>query len=80
MEGAMMNTVTRQIQGEEMLETLYALNSYSLHPSPPYQDKDEWMTVVRERKGVTSYATFEDDKPVSNAASTAMTQNVRGKL
>ena len=75
-----MNTVTRQIQGEEMLETLYALNSYSLHPSPPYQDKDEWMTVVRERKGVTSYATFEDDKPVSNAASTAMTQNVRGKL
>jgi len=75
-----MNIVTRQIQGEEMLETLYALNSYSLHPSPPYQDRDEWMAVVRERKGVTSYATFEDNKPVSNAASTTMTQNMRGKL
>jgi len=75
-----MNIVTRQIQGEEMLETLYALNSYSLHSSPPFQDKDEWMAVVRERKGVTSYATFEDNKPVSNAASTAMTQNMHGKL
>jgi len=75
-----MNITTRHLQGEEMLETLYAQNQYSLHPSPPFQNKEEWMAVVRERKGVTCYATFEDDKPVSNAASTAMTQNMRGKL
>ena len=75
-----MNIDTRQVQDEEMLETLYILNSYSLHPSPPYQNKDEWMAVVRERKGVTCYAAFEEEQPVSVAASTAMTQNMRGKL
>jgi len=75
-----MKATTRRLQGEEMLETLYTLNSYSLHPSPPYQNKDEWMMIVRERKGVTCYATFEDERPVSNAVSTAMTQNMRGML
>ncbi len=75
-----MNITTRHLQGEEMLETLYALNSYSLHPSPPYQNKDEWMGIVRGRKGVTCHATFEDETPKSIAVSTAMTQNMRGTL
>ena len=38
-----MKATTRRLQGEEMLETLYTLSSYSLHPSPPYQNKDEWV-------------------------------------
>lgn len=71
---------TRRIQGEEMLETLYTLNSYSLHPSPPYQNKDEWMMIVRERKGMNCHAVFEDEAPKSVAVSTPMTQNLRGKL
>ncbi len=75
-----MNITTRHLQGEEMLETLYTLSSYSLHPSPPYQNKDEWMSIVRERKGVTCHATFEDETPKSIAVSTAMTQNMRGTL
>ena len=75
-----MNITVRHLQGEEMLETLYALNSYSLHPSPPYQNKDEWMGIVRGRKGVTCHATFEDETPKSIAVSTAMTQNMRGTL
>jgi len=36
--------------------------------------------MVRERRGVTCHATFEDETPISIAASTAMTQNIRGKL
>ena len=75
-----MNITTRHLQGEEMLETLYTLNSYSLHPSPPFQNKDEWMGIVRERKGVTCHATFEDGTPKSIAVSTAMTQNMRGTM
>jgi predicted acetyltransferase len=38
------------------------------------------MAIVRERKGVTCHAAFEEGRPVSIAASTAMTQNMRGKL
>lgn len=45
-----MNITARHLQGEEMLETLYILNSYSLHPSPPFQNRDDWMKIVRERK------------------------------
>ncbi len=75
-----MKATTRQLQGEEMLETLYELNSYSLHPSPPYQNKDEWMTIVRERQGMYCHAVFEDETPKSVAVSTPMTQNLRGKL
>jgi len=75
-----MNTTIRQLQGEEMLDTLYTLNQYSLHPSPPFQKKEDWVAIVRERKGVTCHAVFEDDTPVSVAVSTAMTQNMRGML
>jgi len=75
-----MEATTCQLQGEEMLETLYTLNSYSLHPSPPYQNKDEWMTIVRERKGMNCHAVFEGESPKSVAVSTPMTQNLRGKL
>jgi predicted acetyltransferase len=75
-----MNITTRPLQGDEMLEAIYALNQYSLSPSPPFQNKEEWMKVVRERKGVTCHAVFENETPVSVAVSTAMTQNMRGKL
>lgn len=54
-----MNATIHPLQGEAMLEALYLLNQYSLHPSPPYQNRDEWMAIVRERKGVTCHAAFE---------------------
>lgn len=38
------------------------------------------MAIVRERKGVTCHAVFEDDTPVFITISTAMTQNMRGML
>ena len=75
-----MNMRIRQLLGEEMLDALYTLNMYSLYPSPPFQKKEDWTANVRERKGVTCQAVFEDDVPVSIAVSTPMTQNIRGKL
>ena len=75
-----MKAVIRHLQGEQMLDALCSLNQYAFHPSPPPFNKDEWLSFVRGRKGVTCHAVFEDDKPVSVAASTAMTQNMRGKL
>jgi predicted acetyltransferase len=75
-----MKITTRAVQGEEMLESLYALTMYSLHSSPPFENKEDWMARVSERKGVTCHAAFENGEPMSIAASTAMTQNLRGKL
>jgi len=75
-----MQITIRHLQGEEMLNALYALNSYSLHPSPPFQNKEEWMAIVRGRQGMTCHAVFEDETPVSIAVTTPMTQNMRGKL
>jgi predicted acetyltransferase len=75
-----MDITIRHLQGEEMLEALYALNSYSLHPSPPLQNKEDWFSIVRKRQGITCSAVFEDETPVSIAVSTPMTQNMRGML
>ena len=54
-----MDITIRQLQGDELLETLYTLNSYALHPSPPYQNKEEWLDVVRERQEKNCHALFE---------------------
>lgn len=76
----MTNISIRALQGEELIEVLYGLNMYAFRPSPPFQDKETWAKIVRERKGVTLHGLFEDDIGVACAASTAMTQNVRGNL
>ena len=76
----MATATIRSLQGEEQLDALYNLGMYAFHPSPPFSDKEEWAKVVRERKGVTYHALFEDSNAVAGAASTTMTQNVRGKL
>lgn len=76
----MSNLSIRSLQGEELLDVLYPLNMYAFRPSPPFQEKEEWAKIVRERKGVTFHALFENGVGVACAASTAMTQNVRGKL
>lgn len=70
----------RQIQVPEMLDVLYSLTQYSLHPSPPFENREEWNAIVSGRKGVTCFTAYKNEKPVSVAVSTAMTQNMRGKL
>jgi predicted acetyltransferase len=70
----------RQIHNQEMLDVLFALNQYSLHPSPPFEDKENWQEIVGARAGVNCFAAYESNKAVSVAATTDMTQNIRGKL
>ncbi len=65
-----MEIMIRQLEGDELLESLYALNSYSLHASPPFQNKEEWMEIVRERQGMTCFAIFDGETPVSIVVST----------
>jgi predicted acetyltransferase len=76
----MTNTTIRAICGDEMLEAMYRMSSYAFHPSPPLMDYAEWQNRARKREGVTCIALFEGDKPMSMAASSAMTQHVRGAL
>jgi predicted acetyltransferase len=76
----MTNSSIRPLQGDKLLDVLYNFNMYAFHPSPPFQDKEEWAKIVRQRKGVTYHALFEDGNAVAGAGSTAMSQNVRGKL
>ncbi len=75
-----MKTTIRSLQGSEMLDALYTLASYSLHSSPPLEDRQEFDTDVGGRAGINCQATFEDDQAVSIAISTPMTQNMRGQL
>jgi predicted acetyltransferase len=76
----MTDTAVRSLQGDEMLEAMYSLNSYALHASPPLTDQQEWNEIVRPRQGVTYMALFEDNAPAAGAAATSMIQNVRSKL
>lgn len=75
-----MNIAIQQLQGDEMLEAVFALGQYSFHPSPPFQDKEEWLAAARQRRGVTCFGTLEESRPMAVAASTSMTQNIRGRL
>ena len=75
-----MTFAVRPLLGDELFDTLYGLAQYALHPTPPFQNKEEWLSSVRGRRGLTCRAAFENEKPVSIAVSTAMTQNLRGKL
>ena len=65
---------------EEILEAMFPLTSYAFRSSPPFLDKEEWQETIRQRKGGTYLALFEDDAAVATVASTAMTQQVRATL
>jgi predicted acetyltransferase len=74
------HATVRQISAEEMLEAMYPLTGYALHPSPPLPDREEWRERVTQRKGLTRFAAFEGEASVACAVSSAMTQNVRGAI
>ena len=75
-----MNTIVREIQGDEMVKIMNWLPAYGLNPTPPIPDEEERREIFENRKGATYYAAFEDENPVACAASTVMYQNVRGKI
>jgi len=70
----------RELEGDARLEAIFEVNSYAFHASPPYQDKEERLEILRQRLGFRYFAAFEGDRVVAGAAATQMTQNVRGKI
>ncbi len=76
----MTHIAVRQIQGEEMVEAMYPLTHYAFVSSPPFADQAEWQERARQREGVIYFALYEENAAVAIAASTAMTQQVRGSL
>ena len=70
----------RELHGDEFIDTLYELASYSFHPSPPLTNKLEWKKWVSTRLDSTCLALFDGSRPVVCIQSTAMAQNVRGEL
>lgn len=70
----------RRIERDEAAEVLFELATYAFNPSPPLPDREERLQTIREREGVTYIALYEDEMAVAVAASTGMTQQVRGRL
>ncbi|MBL7163655.1 MAG: GNAT family N-acetyltransferase [Anaerolineales bacterium] len=70
----------RPVVGDEMLEIAYWMSSYAFRASPPFPDKEERFEIIKSRKGIDYFALFEDDTPAAVAASTPLTQNVRGSI
>ena len=68
----------RAVEGQEMLDILYRLDSYAFRPTPPFPNKEEWSARVAARKGPAYYAVFEDEEAVAITACPRLTQNVRG--
>lgn len=76
----MTDTTIRQIEGDEVLEIVYWLDSYSFNASPPMPDKAKRLEVFRQRVGPTHFALFENGVPVACAAEAPMIQQVRGAM
>jgi predicted acetyltransferase len=70
----------RPVDSAEMLQAVYPLTSYALHPTLPLLDPKEWQERVATRRGVTCFAVYEDETSVACAASASMSQNVRGAV
>lgn len=76
----MTRITVRQVFDTEMLEILYRNNTYAFSSSPPLRERTAWEEIISNRKGVDYFALFADDMAVSNAASTRLTQNLRGRI
>ena len=77
----MTEVVTRQVSGEELLDTAYPLMDYAFGKTPLDEDKyEKWRKYLpygADRYWLVSYI---DDKPVATANNLPLTQNVRGKI
>ncbi len=77
----MAEIVTRQVSGEELLETAYPLTDYAFYKSPTSEDKtEEWRKFLPYSADRYFLVSFMDGKPVATANNLPLTQNVRGKI
>ena len=72
--------IIRPLEPAEMPEIMYHLTSYAFNPTPPWPDKARRLELLSKRQEATYMALFAGDTAVSVAASTPMSQQVRGKI
>ena len=77
----MSELVTREVSGEELLDTAYPLMDYAFGKTPTDEDKQEkWRKSLPFMADRYFLVSFMDDKPVATANNLPLTQNVRGKI
>ncbi|MFH1086830.1 MAG: GNAT family N-acetyltransferase [Chloroflexota bacterium] len=74
----MPDVAIRQLHGDDIFESMRLIHAYAFRPTPPLPDADDTRRMLADRDGMTFYGLFEDGCPMACAASTALTQNVRG--
>jgi predicted acetyltransferase len=74
------NITIRTVTGQEMLDILYRLDSYAFRPTPPLPDRKEWEERIKNRRGASYSAVFENGEGVAIVAYSYFTQNIRGKI
>lgn len=72
--------LSRQVEGDDLLEAMSWLPSYCFSSSPPLRDIEEQKDIWRQRRGVTCFAGYEDGNVVACAGVSNLTQNLRSAL
>ena len=68
----------RHLHGDDVFEAMRLIHGYAFRSTPPLPDADDTRRMLADRPGMTFFGLFEDGRPMACAASTALTQNVRG--
>lgn len=76
----MTDITIRAINGDELMEVVYWLDTYAFAPSPPLHDQDDFRQMMERRKGPSYFALYEGDDPAACMAYTTLTQQVRGAM
>ncbi len=70
----------RQVHGDEFLDSALHIHGYAFEPSPPLPVRETWATYIPILGEATNFVVFEDGQPVAVAASSPLTQNIRGAI
>lgn len=70
----------RRLTGPAMIEPFTTLTRYAFEPSPPLADEAEWHKEMEALSDSQTAVVYIDGEPVACAASSPMTQNVRGQI
>jgi predicted acetyltransferase len=76
----MTDITIRQVHGEKLAEISRLLFGYAFRPSPPLPTKEESLKQQEYLDDALHLVLFADGQPMVIAASSPMSQNVRGKL
>ena len=76
----MSDIIIRPVEGDEILDVMYAVGAYAFEASPPLTDRQKWDEEISVLEMSTFRAAFEQGRPVAISASAPLQQNVRGSL